>query len=490
MVFTANNIRQAQKLLEEYPIEMLLCDIDMPQGNGLELLEWIRYKKLDIECTFLSSYANFAYAQMALKLSSREYLLKPISNVDLETALRRVVGIVQEKHQKQKKQEKKGENEKQFWEDLLVQCLQEEYWIERAKKSGYCTPDETFRLILLRVLEIPDKEHYKKEISLYNFVITNVLTEYVETTEMKLETVVHVSDLEWAVVLRNHGSAMGTQEELAELRTCLAGAFPARFCMYMGKPAVLDEISKSRDQLEEMEKYVVPDETGILYETRWSFVERDYQEVPWKTYLAEMERSDSLAAVREKLQEYLKKREKSGGLRKDFTSRFFEEMIQNIYVYLKESNIVFGQIFDSEEYETKRREAVLSVVGAHAFIDYLFDVLEGQKKNESRSDNVVEQLKDYIEQNLNEDLSRSVLAGKVFLSEDYVSKIFMKTTGMSLLNYIAERRIERAKEYLRGSSLPISKIAMEVGYGNFSYFSKTFRELVGCTPNEYRSRQK
>ena len=56
MVFTANNIRQAQKLLEEYPIEMLLCDIDMPQGNGLELLEWIRYKKLDIECTFLSRW--------------------------------------------------------------------------------------------------------------------------------------------------------------------------------------------------------------------------------------------------------------------------------------------------------------------------------------------------------------------------------------------------------------------------------------------------
>ena len=103
---------------------------------------------------------------------------------------------------------------------------------------------------------------------------------------------------------------------------------------------------------------------------------------------------------------------------------------------------------------------------------------------------MVDQLKTYIEQNLGEDLSRPVLAGKVFLSEDYVSKLFMKTTGMSLPNYIAERRIERAKEYLRTSSLPISKIAMEVGYGNFSYFSKTFRELVGCTPNEYRSRQK
>lgn len=111
MVFTANNIRQAQKLLEEYPIEMLLCDIDMPQGNGLELLEWIRYKKLDIECAFLSSYANFAYAQMALKLSSREYLLKPISNTDLEIALLRLVEIVKEKQQKTKAQENTEQKE-------------------------------------------------------------------------------------------------------------------------------------------------------------------------------------------------------------------------------------------------------------------------------------------------------------------------------------------------------------------------------------------
>ena len=79
-VFTANNIRQAQKILEEFPIEILLCDIDMPQGSGLELLEWLRNHEIQTECIFLSSYANFAYAQKALSLASREYLLKPISN--------------------------------------------------------------------------------------------------------------------------------------------------------------------------------------------------------------------------------------------------------------------------------------------------------------------------------------------------------------------------------------------------------------------------
>ena len=97
MVFTAYNIRQAQKLLKEFPIQFLLCDIDMPQGSGLELLEWIRDNQMEIECVFLSSYANFAYAQKALRLSTREYLLKPISNQDLEAVLSRIIEETREK---------------------------------------------------------------------------------------------------------------------------------------------------------------------------------------------------------------------------------------------------------------------------------------------------------------------------------------------------------------------------------------------------------
>ncbi len=41
-VLTANNVRQAMKILEEAPVDILLSDIEMPQGSGLELLEWVR----------------------------------------------------------------------------------------------------------------------------------------------------------------------------------------------------------------------------------------------------------------------------------------------------------------------------------------------------------------------------------------------------------------------------------------------------------------
>ena len=59
---------------------------------------------------------------------------------------------------------------------------------------------------------------------------------------------------------------------------------------------------------------------------------------------------------------------------------------------------------------------------------------------------------------------------------------------MTLPNYIAGKRMEKAAKLLLETQYPISRIAMEVGYSNFSYFSKTFRDYAGCTPNEYRAK--
>ena len=90
MVFTANNIHEAKGILKVYKVDILLCDVDMPMGSGLELVEWIREEGMEIKCIFLSSYANFTYAQKALRLGSVNYLLKPISNKDLEAELNTV----------------------------------------------------------------------------------------------------------------------------------------------------------------------------------------------------------------------------------------------------------------------------------------------------------------------------------------------------------------------------------------------------------------
>lgn len=120
----------------------------------------------------------------------------------------------------------------------------------------------------------------------------------------------------------------------------------------------------------------------------------------------------------------------------------------------------------------------------------MFETLQRNQLYNQNRENAIECVKEFISKNLDKDLSRGNLAKEVYLSEDYLSRTFKVETGKSLTVYIAEQRMEKAKEYLENSNLTVSQIALEVGYHNFSYFSKTFRDITGFTPNEYRNNKK
>ena len=158
MVFTAYNIRQAKTQLQEYPIDILLCDVDMPQGSGLELLEWLRNQNQDIECVFLSSYANFAYAQAAVRYSARDYLLKPISNAGLEERIAQVADIVGRKSLERRKDA--------FWNSLLRVRSEGRKLVEAALREGLYGQDSQVKLVILRAWANPAAENYKKDIAL------------------------------------------------------------------------------------------------------------------------------------------------------------------------------------------------------------------------------------------------------------------------------------------------------------------------------------
>lgn len=177
MVFTAYNIRQAQKLLEEFPIQLLLCDIDMPQGSGLELLEWVRSEQMDVECVFLSSYANFAYAQKALRLSTREYLLKPISNQDLEAVLGKIVKAMQEKAIRRNGESRRRSRE-EFWQEFFMSASEQEQMLHRAIQEQKYRREDILFLETIRIFADHKDINYKKDLSLFNFVIRNITVEF------------------------------------------------------------------------------------------------------------------------------------------------------------------------------------------------------------------------------------------------------------------------------------------------------------------------
>lgn len=488
MVFTAYNIRQAVKLLEEFSIQLLLCDIDMPQGSGLELLEWIRKKQYRLDCVFLSSYANFAYAQKALSLATREYLLKPISNQELEAVLARIVQEYAKRGAKETADRPLPANA-DFWERFFRAEAGYEELLESAAAAGRFCREDTLLFAGIRVCADPGTKDNRKELSLLHRKISNLSEEFFGRHNIRYEGLTRIRETGWAFVIRPAPDLPNTEELLKEWKNSLDKALSQKVFVYIGQPRPLPQAVESYEILEEMEKCLLPGENGFL-------TERDlpegntaeYVPLQWEIWQKLLETPEDLEYACGVLLQYLAERFEQKGLTLENLERFLKEFEHFIYGRLGSSPANFHKLFDSSEYIRKEKLAHISLDGTCAFVRWVFGRLEGGACAQDQRD-VVDQIKDYIEKHLDGELSRSLLAKEVFLSEDYLSKLFKSTTGVSLPSYIAARRIERAKEYLVCPAIPVSRIALEVGYNNFSYFSKTFRDITGMTPNEYRSQK-
>lgn len=80
----------AIRMLRTYPVDIIITDIEMPNGNGLELIRWVKENKPEIKAVFYTGYAQFSYAQEALRLGVEDYLLKPIPYQELEAIIEKI----------------------------------------------------------------------------------------------------------------------------------------------------------------------------------------------------------------------------------------------------------------------------------------------------------------------------------------------------------------------------------------------------------------
>ena len=93
-VMTATNIEDAKDIIVNQTIDILICDIEMPGGSGLELLCWIQEEKFSIVPILLTCHADFSYARDAIKFNCFDYLSKPVDNNVLHNTLLKAIQTV------------------------------------------------------------------------------------------------------------------------------------------------------------------------------------------------------------------------------------------------------------------------------------------------------------------------------------------------------------------------------------------------------------
>jgi transcriptional regulator GlxA family with amidase domain len=103
-------------------------------------------------------------------------------------------------------------------------------------------------------------------------------------------------------------------------------------------------------------------------------------------------------------------------------------------------------------------------------------------------DNRIEKSIGYIRKNISSPMSTSILAEICFLSEDHFIRLFKKEFNQTPLQYINQKKIERAQLMLTISNLSIKDIAYSLSFDNLSYFNRIFKKITGDTPSQYQEK--
>lgn len=92
----------------------------------------------------------------------------------------------------------------------------------------------------------------------------------------------------------------------------------------------------------------------------------------------------------------------------------------------------------------------------------------------------------YIQEHYGEKITLEDLADQIHLCKSESCRLFKRYMNESMFDYLLDYRVERSLELLRQSSLDVTQIAGQVGFGNPGYYSRIFKRKMGCTPLEYR----
>lgn len=144
-------------------------------------------------------------------------------------------------------------------------------------------------------------------------------------------------------------------------------------------------------------------------------------------------------------------------------------------------------VHETSGYEFQVRDALSKMI-----------FLLSDKMNMTQSSPSQKQLRDgermkimiqYIEQHFSEELSTADIAGSAMISESECLRCFRKTIGKPPNQYVKQLRIHKAAGLLISTQEKIAGIGAQCGFQDMSYFTKTFREMRGCTPTEYREKR-
>lgn len=494
VVKTAADGAEALEYLKEHETDLIIADVSMPEMTGIELLKRVKSEGIS-EAFFviLSGYADFSYAQQAMRYNCTEYVLKPVIKEELLRVLREVTRL---NRNMEVEHHKSQEMERAYLERCMLSVLRGKYDEESlayVKNSLKLMGNICYVEIEPDGLQLED-ELSDEEKSACQKKLHQCCLDYLGSDGKQCffdvsgeEKVYDVGLILDECMLKRRGIETG--DLLEELLHYLKDILEIPIVILVGKTVPdLGNIAKSYS-------------TVCIMRSIQGF--RPKQEIYY--YEEGQVKAGGILLCKKSLDNLIKAIEHNDGDEIfKYVDEFYEEMRQSSIsggtMNLNVNYLLFQLVHLASAQDNQvNQEEILRFISESSFEEGL---MRGSKDHIAQfackyalylaqlrgkmSHGILADIEREIKENYAKNLTLKGFSEKYFINSAYLGQLFRKQYGLSFKDYLNSCRMEQAAGLLLQTDQKIYQIAEAVGYHDLDYFVSKFIAAKGCTPARFR----
>ncbi|BBI34802.1 response regulator [Cohnella abietis] len=494
-VYIAHHTSAAEQIFRTHDIDVLLCDIEMPQESGLELLSRMRRDELRTIPILMTCHADFQYAKEAVRLGCSNYLLKPLSKEKLEEAIGKATeSALRERELENALQHRRwwsrhqGVHYERFWTDLLNETIppHREAVIREAEARQIPHSPEAAVLPILLSVRSWHQEFSMRDRKLLEYALKNAGMELIGNIR-PTSIIVPVGTESWLLIMpasQQDGLSSGVEQVCGKFTEYCNIHLYSEVACYVGEAVLSHEISALLPTLLELDKHNVNGSSYVdLVKVKGKF--KSPPPVPDMGGWATMLRQGTKDLLLKEAVSFIRGLRHQQGIDGRYLLAFKEDFLQMVHSVLQHKGVQAHLMFCDRESLRLSDAAIRSLADLERWLEHVITQATDYTEVSSIR-NVVDRATSYILSNLEQNLSRESVASHVYLHPDYLTRLFKKELGCTIPEYMLRERIKLARQLLVHSELPVSTVATAIGYSNFSHFAKLFKQQTSMTPIDFR----
>lgn len=488
----AESGKEALEFMKHRRPDLILTDISMPNMSGLKLAETVAREYPDCHIVIITGYREFEYARQALKIGVEDFLLKPVNIEEIGKVTEKIKKVILEKREKQKEVEKLKESlsaeqdilMESFFQRLVEKRVSKDKAEAKLKVYGYEKLLDHCCCLNISVKE----DSGRTEISEQHKRILDYIWK-----RTAAESVFFVHYMHNIIMLFMDGDAQRTLQYTVELfHAVIEGKIEAT----LGLSEINTGFEGIAEAFEQSEKAlsasVLLGQNRLITYGEYQSIMKKSQPMPvfsWEEFSFAL--TNILPdKVKKMTEEYIGIIKRTRGADVEYLRLLTMDMLSKAGATLSPYGTNLFQLMGEEQLFRDIRTIQTIEESEELLQKSMKIVLEfHEKKKTKKSNRVVEQALEYVKENYcDPDLTLKVVAENVYSNESYLSRVFKKEVGQSLIEYVTKKRIDESIRLLNTTDLKVYEIAEKTGFRDPHYFGICFKKQVGVTVKEFRKR--